>query len=275
MTDQHKYRLKTGKAAEQQLDNLDKLFGKESRKFLSGVGLKEGGQVADVGCGIGNLSCWLAEQIGSRGHVYAIDNSIKQLEIAKQRANQRGIKNISFHEMDVHDLSEFNEHFDLTYCRWLLVHVKDPLLAVKSMAKTVRPKGILACEAGDMRTNDCYPKFPAHTQFFEKSNELLRQTDCDVNISFKIFGIFKSLKEFSDVKIKLSQPLISARDEIKVFGQQMCVLLDSISESLIEKNIMSQNEIEKLKTEILDHPIEENTLIFLARMTQIWCRKSA
>jgi len=116
---QHKYRLKTGKAGEEQLDNLDKMFGEESRRFLRDIGLNAGMQIADVGCGIGNLSCWLAEQVGLHGHVYAIDNNSEQLELAKQRAKQRDINNISFHEMDVHDLSEFNDHFDLTYCRWL------------------------------------------------------------------------------------------------------------------------------------------------------------
>jgi len=269
----NKYQLVTGKAGEKQLDGLDKFFGENSRKFLQDIGLKVGMQIADVGCGIGNLSLWLAEQTGPDGHVCAIDSSAEQLESAKQRAQQRGITNISFHELDVHDLSKFDNHFDLTYCRWLLVHLQDPVVAVNSMAKTVRSNGILACEVGDMHTNEYYPHFAAYAALIEKLIASLKQSGCDIDISFNIFKIFKSLVDFPNVNIRLSQDVISDIDTVKLFRSQSCVMLDSISTSLVENKLMSKEDIEALKKEVQSHPIDDNTLLFLSRMTQIWSQR--
>jgi len=124
-----------------------------------------------------------------------------------------------------------------------------------------------------MRLNYHYPHLAAHTIFFEKSVELLRQSGCDIDICFNIFEMFKSLNDFPEVNIRLSQPLISDPNKIKNFGPQLCILMESLSESLIEKNIMSKDDIVRLKTEIQSHSVDENTLIFLSRMTQIWSHR--
>lgn len=268
------YRLKTGKSGEAQLDLLDKMFGSESRKFLLEVGVQKGMQIADIGCGIGNLSFWLAEQTGPQGHVYAIDNNVAQLEVAKERAKQRGIENISFHHLDVYDLTQFNESFDLVYCRWLLEHISDPRAGIVSMAKAVAKNGILACESGDVRTNFYYPCFPAYEFFFKKASQLLSQTGCDANISLNIFAIFKSLERFSNLNIKVSQPVVSDPITILEYTRQLTTLVDSLSASLKEIDIMSDDEINQFKSDLQNYTVENNPLLFLSRMTQIWASKN-
>ena len=44
--------------------------------------------VLDVGCGIGNLSCWLADRVGAKGRVIAVDSDSEQLKIAEKRAQK-------------------------------------------------------------------------------------------------------------------------------------------------------------------------------------------
>lgn len=96
METNHKYHLKTGTDGEAQLDNLNRIFGKASREFLNHIGLSKGMSVLDVGCGIGNLTCWLAEQVGSNGRVVGVDNDERQLEVARNRAQARRLSNIVF-----------------------------------------------------------------------------------------------------------------------------------------------------------------------------------
>jgi len=269
-----KYRLKTGKSGEEQLDNLDKMFGMASREFLYQIGLQKGMQIADVGCGVGNLSLWLAEQVGSEGHVFAIDNSQEQLNIAKDRAMQRGVKNISFHLADVHDLSEFNGSFDICYCRWLLIHVSEPESAVSAMAKTVKEGGILACEVGDMRMNDYYPSFHAYKRFLEKTLQMQDELETDSSICFNILKIFHELADFNTPHIQLKQPVITDPTGLQSFPKQVAVLLASSSQALIEKNIMTAVEIEQLKTEILSHQASPGEWAILSRMTQIFAKST-
>ena len=59
------YTLITGEEGGEQLDNLNRWFGEESRKFLLSIGLKPGMHVLDVGCGVGNLSRWMAEIVAT------------------------------------------------------------------------------------------------------------------------------------------------------------------------------------------------------------------
>ena len=268
----HKYHLKTGSAGEQQLDYLDQMFGESSRKFLTTINLKEGMQVADIGCGIGNLSFWMAQQVTKTGHVFAIDNSAEQLEIAKQRAQQQQLKNISFHLMDAHNLSKFNDAFDLCFCRWLLMHVKDPMEVVKSMANTVKLNGLLAFEVGDLRANDFYPSFPSFEFFIEKLLALSRKLGRDMNICYRIFQIASSLNNFS-THIQFSQPIITDPEILANFSDLVCVLIDSSSSSFIENDILTHDELSKLKIDILKHTITPHSIAALSRMTQVWCKK--
>lgn len=272
MENQHKYHLKTGATGKQQLDNLDYFFGKESRKFLKHIGLVEGMSVLDVGCGVGNLSCWLAEQVGPSGRVVAVDNDAGQVEVARQSATKKGISNIAFEQVDAHDLSTFNNQFDLTYCRWLLVHVRNPAAVVNSMASTLRPGGIVACEVGDLNSSFYYPSFSAYIYLRDKITQLLKQSGNDTEIALNIVKICKALDHFS-FDTHLSQRVLHEVELAKTFTVNFTLVLNSMSESLLKNKLMSQEEIDQVCQELQSHTIDDNTLVFLARMTQVWCKR--
>ena len=47
---------------------VNEVHGPDTRAFLQRAGLKSGMRVADIGCGIGTISCWMAEQVGAGWH---------------------------------------------------------------------------------------------------------------------------------------------------------------------------------------------------------------
>lgn len=266
----HKYHLKTGVAGEEQLDNLDRVFGKASREFLNHIGLRKGMSVLDVGCGVGNLSCWLAEQVGPDGRIVGVDNDEHQIEVAEKRAQTRGLSNIVFHKKDAHYLTDLNHEFDMAYCRWLLMHVRNPSVVVKNMANTLRHGGILACEVGSSFSTFYYPSFPFYIKLQNKIAELSKKSDCDLDIAMNIFKICKGLQNFS-FNARTSQEVIYNFDEAKAFTRNFCLLLDSMEDAFLENNIMSEKEITEIREALLSCRIDPNTVIFLTRMTQVWC----
>ncbi len=272
MSKQTKYHLKTGKEGESQLDNLDYFFGKSSRQFLTQVGLSEGMHVLDVGCGVGNLTCWLAEQVGTTGKVLGVDFDQKQIEVARQRAEARGIRNVSFEQADAHDLSLYKAKYDLAYCRCLLIHVNNPANVVTSMANTLRKNGILACEVGSHHTVLYYPSFAVFDRLRNKLVELLKLSGNDICISENVINYAKKLKGF-EFNAKLNQGLIYDTSEIKKFTVNFTLVLNSISDALIEHHLLSAQEIEEIRVKLNTHIIHEDTILFLSRMTQIWCRR--
>ena len=83
------YILSVGEKFKERLLRLNAISNPYSFAFLLRHGLKRGDHVIDVGCGIGELTCWLAEQVGPKGKVVAIDISKEQLTLAKQRAKEQ------------------------------------------------------------------------------------------------------------------------------------------------------------------------------------------
>jgi hypothetical protein len=61
------YMLATGDAAVARLRLLDEIFGPATREFPAAIGLRRGWRAADIGCGIGLVALWIAEQVGPNG----------------------------------------------------------------------------------------------------------------------------------------------------------------------------------------------------------------
>src|ERR1700752_4393831 len=90
------YVVQVGEAGKTRLDLLNNVFGPYSERFLNLAGLKNGMHVLDVGCGTGNMSCKIAELIGTTGSVVGIDNSAEQLLIAQEQAKKNKLTNTNF-----------------------------------------------------------------------------------------------------------------------------------------------------------------------------------
>lgn len=78
------YALATGEPAAYRLRIFHELYGPASRRVLLAAGLQRGMRVADVGCGVGMVTAWLAEQVGPEGQVVGIDESAAQLAQARE-----------------------------------------------------------------------------------------------------------------------------------------------------------------------------------------------
>ncbi len=270
-----KYHLTTGDKGNDQLNFLERACGKNSRLFLKNIGIRPGMTILDVGCGNGHMSCWLAKEVGPHGQVIAIDNSEQQLEQAKIKAESERINNISFHLNSAYELTDFNLSADITYCRWLLYHLNDPLKACLSMANTVKLNGILACEVGCANTSLFYPPFQAYDTLMAKALKLILKVGNDPFIGLNVFGLLQQLPSFDCAKIHLAQNVWTQHEDITLALQGMMTMLSSIEPALIENEICTAAEIKTLKSELTLFQIPKDALMLSTRMTQIWATKVA
>src|SRR5262245_48145325 len=96
------YILATGGKDVERLRLLHEVYGPGTEALLHRVGLREGQRVVEIGCGSGNIACWVAERVGPSGTVVAIDNSPGQIEVARKQAQVRGLGNIEFQVADAY-----------------------------------------------------------------------------------------------------------------------------------------------------------------------------
>jgi SAM-dependent methyltransferase len=107
---------------------------------LDRLGLREGWRCVDVGAGGGDVTVALARIVGRDGRVYAVDSDPQARdEVARAAAEAAQAQVIALTQAG-EDLT-LPEPVDLAYCRFVLLHVHDPVLVLKRMGLAVRPGG--------------------------------------------------------------------------------------------------------------------------------------
>src|SRR5262249_43133385 len=114
------------------------------------AGLRKGMRVADFGCGVGVVTRMLGEVVGPSGSVTGVDVSGQQLIEAAAWCKSHGLTNTTFVQADACRSGLRRSSFDLVYCRFLLLHLRDPKACLREMRNVLRPGGIIVVEDGDL-----------------------------------------------------------------------------------------------------------------------------
>jgi ubiquinone/menaquinone biosynthesis C-methylase UbiE len=124
---------------EQWLSFLEELFDPATVRRLEGVGVAPGWQTLEVGSGRGSIAVWLADRVGNEGSVVGTDVDTSLLEELDDDRIE-----VVRHDVLADDFAPAS--FDLVHCRAVLVHLSDPVRALKRMASWLRPGGVLVAE---------------------------------------------------------------------------------------------------------------------------------
>jgi len=115
--------------------------------------ISPGSRVLDVAAGDGDQTLAIAERVGHRGYVLAIDKAEKLLQIAKRSAEDAGYANIETRLMDGENLELPANSFDAVVCRFALMFFKNPVQAlegIKHILKAGRKfSAVVYAENGD------------------------------------------------------------------------------------------------------------------------------
>lgn len=103
---------------------------------------ESGMQVLDLASGTGEPAISIASRILPEGHITALDLSSDLLEIATQRARDRGLTNVSTYQADAHHLPFADGSFDLVTSRFGVMFFDQRALAE---ARRVLKPGARAC----------------------------------------------------------------------------------------------------------------------------------
>jgi ubiquinone/menaquinone biosynthesis C-methylase UbiE len=265
--DNPSYVLKTGEQAVPRLDLLDRIFGPGTRDLLKTAGLAPGMRVVEVGCGTGQTALWTATEVGPHGSVVAVDASSAQLQVAASSAEKAGLNNIAFHEAKAYDLGLPDQSFDMVYSRFLLCHLKDPAQALKEMKSLLKPGGVLVSEDHDDGGIFTEPPTQAYRRLVEISDTVNRAQGLDSYIGLKLPALFRAAG-FPLPNLRVSQ-LAFLRGDEKRFWE---ITLREATPAILAAGASTPDELESLCAEMRTIASDENTLLMLARVTQVWAR---
>jgi SAM-dependent methyltransferase len=261
------YVLATGQAAANRLRILHDVYGPGARRVLIDAGIKPGMRVADLGCGVGMTTALLAELVGSTGEVVGVDLSAAQLAQAQELMPSE-FSNVKFVEASATDTGLPYGSFDLVYSRFLLIHLVEPVAALREMHRLLKPGGILVCEDGDLTTAGSEPT-TALNMFADLFGRLGPKWGVDYTLGRRLFQLV-SAENFSDVEITYNQPVV-ARGEQKRLAE---LSVTEAGPSFVNAGLITEQALEQTLAEMLRAAEDESVLAVMPRMSQVWARKA-
>jgi SAM-dependent methyltransferase len=262
------YALATGAAAVRRLHVLHDIYAPAGRRVLLDAGLREGMKVADFGCGVGVVTRMLAEMVGPSGSVTGVDVNGQQLTEAAAWCESRGVMNTSFVKADACHTGLPRGSYDLVYCRFLLLHLPDPMGCLREMRDVLRPGGIIVVEDGDLASATSVP--PTATDAFA---DLFCQFGPTRGLNY---SLAKNLYHmviaagFADVNVEIHQPAI-------IRGENRFFLKWSVEEAgptFVDAGIITPERLEHTLAGMQEAIEDPDVLILAPRMSLVSGRKT-
>jgi ubiquinone/menaquinone biosynthesis C-methylase UbiE len=179
------------RAEYERLKQQARVWSQVTQRVLSAAGVSQGMHCLDVGCSIGEGMRTLGKLVGTTGSVTGIDID-PSLKSGLVEELQKEVEcRFDFVEANVERIEHVHgAPFDVVYARLTLIHLRDPVAALRKLHGWVRPGGCLIIQDYDMRGLDIFPEIPAFEEFRRVFYGAFEQVGCDVKIGHKLPAYF-------------------------------------------------------------------------------------
>jgi ubiquinone/menaquinone biosynthesis C-methylase UbiE len=111
--------------------------------ILKEIGLKKGYIFIDLGCGGGFFSIPAAIMVGGDGRVYALDADPKAIDVTREKAVAKGLRNLEYRVGRAEEEILCNDCADVIFFGNVLHDFEDPLKVLMNSKKMLKPAGRL------------------------------------------------------------------------------------------------------------------------------------
>src|SRR5262249_11247135 len=101
-----------------------------------------GGNVVDIGCGLGDSTVELGRRVGPSGRAVGVDGAVRLLEVARTDARAAGAENVEFVVAAV-EKGVPGGPYDTAFARFGTMFFSSPVIAMRNVRKSLRPLGTL------------------------------------------------------------------------------------------------------------------------------------
>jgi len=274
------YILSTGESAVESLKLQAQIMRDHTIAHLEKAGLKPTDSVFEVGCGTGDVT----EILVQHSHlVVAIDNNSKQVEATQSRIHAADEHTFVVVQADITDENfslprSFSEKddglrisFDKAYARLVLMHLTNPLQALRNMFNALMPGGVLMLQESVMRIMYTVPHSDAVEQY---TNTLVRLGE-KMGVNFNIGEELPSLCEqagFTDIESWNVDDGCAGLSQAQ-WGAFILMRLAEWGPRAIEQGIATQEQMIKLKGDLEALIQTPGIKFYPARQVHIIARK--
>lgn len=206
--------------------------------------IKSNAKVLDVGCGPGTITCDFV-RYAPEGQIHGVDSSPEVISQAVSNAKERNA-DVSFEVANAHELPFPDQSFDIVHCHALLVHLPNPINALREMYRVCKPGGYVGIREPDMDTCVIHPHFGPIEQASRVQDELKRREGAEPNAG-RFLATWAHEAGFAKDKMQTSCNLLSysGRDEIKWWGELYAKRLRrEVGKRSVEYGLASEEDVE-------------------------------
>ena len=166
------------------------LYRDFTKQLFLAAGLTKGMRVLDVGSGVGDIALLCAELVGHKGEVVGVERDPLAVRAAQERIHAAWVSNVSIVEGDLLTM-DLDAPFDAVVGRFVLMYLPDPVAALHTLLRHLRPNGIVAFQEMDFSV---LPAAVPPSPLLERIRNWIRQTfeqaGVETQMGFKLYATF-------------------------------------------------------------------------------------
>ena len=184
------YVLGTDRAELERLGLQHQLWLAQAATVWERAGFLRGHRILDVGCGPGFATVDLAQRVGPRGRVIAVDISQRFLAHLQERVKARGLTNVRAVHSSVERMTIGESHLDGAYARWVLCFVRRPAAVLRQVARRLKRRGVFVIQDYYRYENiTIAPECEAFRRVFRAVHQSWRAHGGDPDIGCRLPGL--------------------------------------------------------------------------------------
>ena len=241
-----------------------------TERLFREAGVSPGQRVLDLGSGVGDVAMLVARLVGPSGEVVGVERDTHSIARARARVAEASLRNVSFTESDVTQIAN-DKPFDAVVGRFILEFLPDPLAALRSVSRLVRPGGVLAFH------EPCYAPFlllSANLPLWSASVSLIHQTllrsGANTEIGLDLHRIF----------LEAGLPGPAMRMEILLgsdpdFTRWTHDLLSSLRPQIQQQNLSLEplGDFATLRERLQTEVAASKTVVPFVALVGVWCHR--
>jgi SAM-dependent methyltransferase len=205
--------------------------------------LTPGATLLDVGCGPGTLTADLATHVAP-GRVLAVDTSAEVVDEARAHAEDRGVDNLDVVAGDFRDLDIRHGGFDVVHAHQVLQHLREPVGALRDMARLARPGGLVAARDSDYGAMAWAPASDGLDRWHEVYMAVTERNGADANAGRHLLG-WAQAAGLREITYGTSTWTFATPDERSWWAELWAdrVVSSSLAEQAVEYGVASVDEL--------------------------------
>jgi ubiquinone/menaquinone biosynthesis C-methylase UbiE len=230
--------------SESEQERLSKLNFLTNESFIHFLNCKSADKILELGSGLGILAAQISSNL-RKGLVTGIELSIDQLEKCPPAT-----ENLAFIQGDAHQLPFSELSFDRVYCRYILEHLAQPMLALKEAFRVLKPGGEIYIQENSILLLEFYPDCPAFKNVWRKFALLQQKLGGDSMIGIKLHFMLLEAG-FHDIELSLAPEIHwHGKPGFGPWIENLVKNIEGASQEMMMKKLSSKSEISRAIAEL-------------------------